>query len=147
MSKLAALAVAAVLTAAALPASAVVAPEEKPVRVAYYYKVRWGFQAEFERLFLKNHYSLLLAQKKEGSRIKAVNLYKPTFHGEGRADWTFLVVIQFASWSAIGAPSNEDALAKQLFPDQETFKKEEQRRFEILDAHWDVPLTEVVEAP
>ena len=144
MLKLAALAVAAVLLAAAAPPA--VGAEERPVRVAYFYKVRWGFQAEFERLFLKNHYSLLLAQKKEGSRIKAVNLYKPTFHGEGRADWTFLVVIEFASWSAIGAPSTAEALARKLFPDQETFKKEEQRRFEILDAHWDVPLTEV-EAP
>jgi len=28
-------------------------------------------------------------------------------------------------------------MIKQLYPDQETYKKEEQRRFEILDAHWD----------
>jgi hypothetical protein len=143
MKRLAALAVAAALLA--LPAGPAAA-EEKPIRVAYYYKVRWGFQQEFERLFLKNHYPLLLAQKKEGTRIKAVNLYRPTFHGEGRADWTFLVVITFASWNAMGAPSSEEALARQLFPDQDAFKKEEQRRFEILDAHWDVPLTEV-EAP
>ena len=143
MKRLAALAAAAALLALlASPATA----EEKPIRVAYYYKVRWGFQQEFERLFLKNHYPLLLAQKKEGTRIKAVNLYRPTFHGEGRADWTFLVVITFASWNAMGAPSSEEALARQLFPDQDAFKKEEQRRFEILDAHWDVPLTEV-EAP
>jgi hypothetical protein len=143
VKRLAALAAAAALLALlASPAPA----EEKPVRVAYYYKVRWGFQQEFERLFLKNHYPLLLAQKKEGTRIKAVNLYRPTFHGEGRADWTFLVVITFASWNAMGAPSSEEALARQLFPDQDAFKKEEQRRFEILDAHWDVPLTEV-EAP
>jgi hypothetical protein len=104
-----------------------------------------GLPEEFERLFLKNHYPLLLAQKKDG-RIKAVSLYRPTFHGEGRADWTFMVVIDFASFSALGSPSNEEALARRLFPDQDTFKKEEQRRFEILDAHWDVPLTEV-EAP
>jgi hypothetical protein len=135
-------AAAALLALGAGPAAA----EEKPVRVAYYYKVRWGFQQEFERLFLKNHYPLLLAQKKEGTRIKAVNLYRPTFHGDGRADWTFLVVITFASWNAMGAPSSEEALARHLFPDQEAFKKEEQRRFELLDAHWDVPLTEV-EAP
>jgi hypothetical protein len=140
MKRLAALAVAAALLALGTgPAAA----EEKPIRVAYYYKVRWGFQAEFERLFLKNHYPLLLAQKKEGTRIKAVNLYRPTFHGEGRADWTFLVVITFSSWNAMGAPSSEEALARQLFPDQDSFKKEEQRRFEILDAHWDVPLTDV----
>jgi len=31
-------------------------------------------------------------------------------------------------------------LAKQLYPDQETYKREEQRRFEILDAHWDIPI-------
>ena len=117
--------------------------EEKPVRVAYYYKVRWGFQQEFERLFLKNHYPLLAAQKNDGTRIKDVRLYRPTFHGDGRQDWTFLVVITFADFAALGAPSNEEAMAKKLFPDQETYKKEEQRRFEILDAHWDVPLTEV----
>jgi len=139
MKRLAALAVAAALLA---PAPNLAAAEEKPVRVAYYYKVRWGFQAEFERLFLKNHYPLLLAQKKEGTRVTSVNLYRPTFHGEGRADWTFLVVITFRSWNAMGAPSSEEALARQMFPDQDAFKKEEQRRFEILDAHWDVPLTE-----
>ena len=140
MTRRVALAVAG-LVLLALPAAA----QDKPARVAYYYKVRWGFQQEFERLFLKNHYPLLLAQKKDG-RIKAVSLYRPTFHGEGRADWTFMVVIDFASFSALGSPSNEEALARRLFPDQDTFKKEEQRRFEILDAHWDVPLTEV-EAP
>jgi hypothetical protein len=30
-------------------------------------------------------------------------------------------------------------IVKQLYPDQETYKKEEQRRFEILDAHWICP--------
>jgi hypothetical protein len=86
-----------------------------------------------------------MAQKKEG-RIAGVALLRPRFHGDGRADWTFLVVIQFASWSALGAPSNEEALARKLFPDHEAWKREEQRRFEMLDAHWDVPLAEV-EAP
>jgi hypothetical protein len=121
--------------------------DEKPCRVAYFYKVRWGFQSEFERLFLKNHYPLLLAQTKEGGRMRAVELLRPTFHGEGRSDWTFLVVITFANWAALGAPGDEGALARRLFPDQEAFRKEEQRRFEILDAHWDVPLTEIEPKP
>jgi hypothetical protein len=34
-------------------------------------------------------------------------------------------------------------LIRQLFPDQEIFKKEEQRRFEILAGHWDVPVVDV----
>jgi hypothetical protein len=116
--------------------------DDAPLPIAYYYKVRWGFQAEFERLFLKNHLPLLLAQKEQG-RIKAVNLYRPTFHGDGHADWTFLVVLTFPSWATFGTPSGEEELAKKMFPDQETYKKEEQRRFEILEAHWDVPLAAV----
>jgi len=119
------------------------AADGKPLEVAYYYRVRWGFQQEFERLFFKNHYPVLKEQMGEGGRIKAVNVYRPTFHGEGRADWTFLVVIQFSAWSVLGQPSPDEEIAKRLYPDQETFKREEQRRFEILDAHWDVPLTGV----
>ena len=85
------------LLAAALAAPALA--QEKPVAVGYYYRVRWGFQQEFERLFFKNHYPVLKEQMGEGGRIKAVNVYRPTFHGEGRADWTFLVVIPFSGWS------------------------------------------------
>ncbi len=131
-----------VLVLAALAAVPTIA-EERPVAVAYYYRVRWGFQQEFERLFFKNHYPVLKDQTGPGGRIKAVTVYRPTFHGEGRADWTFLVVITFSSWTALGGPSPDEAIARRLYPDQETFKREEQRRFEILDAHWDVPLSEV----
>jgi hypothetical protein len=113
--------------------------EDKPIQVAYYYKVRWGFQQEFERLFFKNHYPLLKEQK---DRIKDVQVFRPTYHGDGRSDWTFLVVITWTSWAAL-ASVDEEALQRRLYPDQETFKKEEQRRFEILEAHWDVPLTPV----
>jgi hypothetical protein len=40
-------------------------------------------------------------------------------------------------------PSGEDEIIRKLYPDQERYRKEEQRRFEILDAHWDVPLNDV----
>jgi hypothetical protein len=115
---------------------------EEPVEVAYYYKVRWGFQQEFERLYYKNHFPILMAQKKSG-RIRDVRVYRPTFHGDGRADWTFLVVIKWAGWSELGLPSQEEAVARQLFADFKAYQKEEQRRFEIVDAHWDVPLKPV----
>jgi hypothetical protein len=129
----------ALLLVLALPAAA----QDAPVSAAYYYRVKWGFQQEFEQLFFKNHYPVLQAQIGEGKRVRAVNVYRPTYHGDGRADWTFLVVITFANRAAFVAPSDEEAIAKRLYPDQATFKKEEQRRFEILDAHWDIPLTTV----
>jgi hypothetical protein len=30
-----------------------------------------------------------------------------------------------------------------MYPDQEKFRKEEQHRFSLLEAHWDVPLKEI----
>jgi hypothetical protein len=47
------------------------------------------------------------------------------------------------TWKNVGVTVDgfdTEALTKQLFPDQETFKREEQRRFEILLAHWDLPI-------
>jgi hypothetical protein len=117
--------------------------QDGPVRAAYYYKVKWGHQDEFERLFFKNHYPVLQAQMGDKGRITGVEVMRPTYHGDGRADWTFLVVISFANMNAFVGPNEEAAIQKRLYPDQETFRKEEQRRFEILDAHWDVPLVRV----
>jgi hypothetical protein len=110
--------------------------------VWYFYKVRWGHQDEFVDLFTRNHYPVLMAQKEAG-RITSVRTFVPTYHGDGRADWTFAVVITYRDAAALTSPSADDAIVKRLYPDQATFKKEEQRRFEILDAHWDVPLNEL----
>jgi len=108
----------------------------------YFYRVKWGFQDEFVDLFLKNHYPVLKAQMKTG-RIVSVRAFVPTYHGDGRADWTIAVAITYKDTAAMTGPSDEAAIARQLYPDQATFRKEEQRRFEILDAHWDTPLNEI----
>jgi hypothetical protein len=110
--------------------------------VWYFYKVRWGFQDEFLELFRRNHYPVLTAQL--GDRIAAIRTYEPKFHGDGRADWTFVVSLTFRDAAALATPSREDEIARRLFPDQARFKAEERRRFELLDAHWDVPLKDVV---
>ena len=128
--------------AAALQASAGQSAAIAERTVWYFYKVRWGFQEEFVALFKKNHLPVLKAQQEAG-RMSSVRAFAPTNHGDGRADWTFAVAITFPSVAAMSSPSNEDAIVKRLYPDQATFKKEEQRRFEILDAHWDVPLNEL----
>ncbi len=113
----------------------------RPVTAAYYYRVRWGFQDEFVELFERNHWPLLREQMKQG-RIVDVRSYVPRFHGDGRADWTFLVTITWRDWAAIQEHTDRE-LVRSLFPDQEKYEAEERRRFEILDAHWDVPLNEV----
>ncbi|MEK6571747.1 MAG: hypothetical protein AABZ61_10285 [Bacteroidota bacterium] len=114
----------------------------EPYSIAYYYKVKWGYFDEFVQLFKKNHYPILKAEVERG-KLLSVKAYQPQFHGEGRADWHFLVVITYKNWAAIKDTTGGSALVTKLYPDQEKFKKEEQRRFEILDAHWDVPLNEL----
>ena len=108
----------------------------------YFYRVKWGYQDEFVDLFQKNHYPVLKEQIKTG-RIVSVRAYVPTYHGDGRADWTFAVAITYRDTAAMTGPSAEAEITRQLYLDQTTFRREEQRRFEILDAHWDVPLNEI----
>jgi hypothetical protein len=111
------------------------------VTVAYYYRVRWGFHDEFWQLFTRNHYPILAAQL-ETRRILAVHAYRPRFHGDGNADWTFLVTITYRDWAAVEAHS-EDEIVARLFPDRERHAADEQRRFELVEAHWDVPLEDL----
>jgi hypothetical protein len=140
----------AVLSTLALPGHALVSAQAPAAQAAsrsertvwYFYRVKWGFQDEFVRLFRKNHYPVLKEEMKTG-RIKDVRTYVPTYHGDGRADWTFAVVITYRDIAAMTGPSNDADIVKRLYPDAATFAREEQRRFEILDAHWDVPLNEL----
>lgn len=115
----------------------------QPYVVEYYYKVQWGHQQEFLQLFLKNHYPLLKKYAETG-RVVGLKIESPTLHftEDGRWDYRVTVTYKNAATGATGDP-NEEAYIRQLWPDQPTYKKEEQRRFEILLAHWDLPLTDV----
>lgn len=134
--------VAALLAPIAAPAKAIQQAVNEPFVVEYYYKVRWGFADEFIRLFKKNHWPVLKKQIETG-RILSVTAVKPRYHSTEDGRWDYRVTITFKNLSAAHDSAAEDALIKQLYPDQETFGREEQRRFEILLAHWDVPLVKV----
>jgi len=111
--------------------------------VEYYYKASWGHADEFLRLFRKNHLPVLRKQVERG-RILSIAVTKPRYHATEDGRWDFRVTLTFKNLEAAFAPaSEEEAIKKELFPDQETFRREEARRFEILIAHWDVPVVEV----
>jgi hypothetical protein len=116
---------------------------DQPYAVEYYYKVQWGHQQEFLQLFLKNHYPLL--QKiVESGRMISVKMETPANHMTEDARWDYRVTIRFKnSTAATTANPDEERVIKQLWPDQEAYKREEQRRFEILLAHWDLPVTDI----
>lgn len=114
--------------------------------VEYYYKVQWGHADEWLGLFKKNHLPVLKALKEQG-RIVEIEMERPRYHMTEDGRWDFRVTITWKNAAASMESSGEQALMRKLFPDQETFKREEQRRFEILLAHWDLPIVEVEAGP
>jgi len=118
----------------------------QPYTMEYYYKTQWGHQQEFLQLFLKNHYPLLKKQLESG-RIVALKIETPANHMTEDARWDYRVTITYKnSTVATTANPEEESLIQQLWPDQQTYRREEQRRFEILLAHWDLPVTDVTPA-
>jgi hypothetical protein len=140
----------ALLLLSSLPALAQGAPPQgaadQPYTTEYYYKVQWGHQQEFLQLFLKNHYPLLKKLVERGHAL-SVKIETPANHMTEDARWDYRVTIRFKnSTVATTANPEEGALIKQLWPDQDAYKREEQRRFEILLAHWDLPVSDVTPA-
>lgn len=114
----------------------------QPFIIEYYYKAKWGHADEFLALFKKNHYPVLKKEMDLGRMLK-VSMTAPRYHTTEDGRWDFRVTIVFKNASIANDNFDSAALIKQLFPDLETYKKEEQRRFEILDAHWDLPIKDV----
>jgi hypothetical protein len=116
---------------------------DKPYIMEYYYKVQWGHQREFLDLFLKNHFPLL--QKiAESGRILALKIETPANHMTEDSRWDYRVTITYKN-STLATTSNpdEEALIRKLYPDHAAYEREEQRRFEILLAHWDLPVSDI----
>ena len=119
----------------------------QPYSVEYYYKCQWGHQQEFLSLFLKNHYPLLKKVQSTG-RILSVKIETPAYHTTEDGRWDYRVTIRFKdSTAATTSNPDEEAFMKELWPDQATYQKEEQRRFEILLGHWDLPVTYITPKP
>jgi hypothetical protein len=131
----------AVVTAQPQSSASAVNPD-KPFVAEYHYKAKWGYADEFITLFKKNHYPLLKKEMEMG-RILKVTAVQPRYHATEDGRWDYRVTIVFKNAAIANDDFDSAPLLKQLFPDQETYKREEKRRFEILDAHWDVPIKDV----
>jgi hypothetical protein len=112
----------------------------KGFTVEYYYKVRWGAYAEFRRLYVKNHLPILRRYQSRGFILSMAAATPITHVGEAnRWDMRFDITWKDASLAFESIP-DEEAITRELFPDQETFRREEQRRFELIVEHLDLPV-------
>jgi hypothetical protein len=116
--------------------------QEQPFVVEYYYKARWGYAAEFIELFKKNHYPVLQKEMELG-RILRVTAMAPRYHATEDGRWDYRVTIVFRDAATHAGAFDVEPILRELYPDRETFDREERRRFEILEAHWDVPVVSV----
>ena len=116
--------------------------KEQPYVIEFYYKAKWGHADEFLALFKKNHYPVLKKEMELGRMLK-VTMAKPRYHASEDGRWDFRVTIVYKNAAIANDNFDSASLIRQLFPDQDTYKKEEQRRFEILDSHTDVPIKDV----
>ncbi len=133
------LALAPATAAIAQAPAATQATTAQPFIVEYYYKTKWGAFDEFKSLFRKNHYPVLMREQALG-RIVRVTIDSPTYHGTEDGRWDMRVTITFKDAATALAPFDNSAILKELYPDQDAFQKEERRRFELLEAHWDLPI-------
>jgi hypothetical protein len=105
--------------------------------VENYYKVKWGYADEFINLWKSNHYPLLKKAMEKGDLI-SVTASRPKYHSGEDTRWDFRVTLVFKSAALAFDENLTEPYKKQLYPDQETYKKAEQHRFELLIAHWDI---------
>ena len=112
-------------------------PRPMPFVVEGYYRVKWGHSEEFLALYRKNHLPVLRKLQEEG-RILRIEAEKPRYHAAEDSRWDYRVRLVFRDAEAAHDEAHEEATRKALYPDQDGLRREEARRFAILDAHWDV---------
>ncbi len=107
-----------------------------------YYKVKWGFADEFIDLWKVNHYPLLKKAIDKGDIISVV-AERPKLHSGEDTRFDFKVTIVFKNEKLAFDPILTKQYEKQVYPDIEKLKKDEQHRFELLIAHWDVMIERI----
>jgi len=116
--------------------------KDESFTVENYYKVKWGYADEFIDLWKKNHYPLLKKAQEKGDIIN-VTAEKPRYHSGEDTRWDFKVAIIFKNAALAFDEDLTTPYKKQLYPDLEKLTKDEQHRFELLLAHWDVMVEKI----
>jgi hypothetical protein len=117
-------------------ASSTVSPTEKPYLVEWVYKVKWGYADEFWQLF-KKYQIATLNREKELGYVTSYTVYRPGLHTGEDSRWEYRIVITYKN---ISSSQHGSEVEKQLFPDQAAMKHGENRRWELTEAHYDLPI-------
>jgi hypothetical protein len=129
------------LSAAPFASAQQLAPASKPETVEWVYRVQYGHRDEWLQIF-KKYQIVILERQKQLGYVKEYTVWAPSLHTSEDSRWDIRVIITRASHDA-PAGQSEDEIARQLFSDQTTFQREENRRWELTTNHWDLPIHQV----
>jgi hypothetical protein len=128
---------AALLLGSAGAALAQAAP--RPYQVEWVYKVQYGHQEEWWRIFQKYQIAILDREQQLGFVTRYV-VVRPGLHTSEDARWDYRIEITYPDYAG---STHEGEVDRQLFPDRAAEAKEDQRRWELTLNHWDLPIHEI----
>jgi DNA-binding PadR family transcriptional regulator len=105
-----------------------------------YYKIALGHQDEWLKLYKNYHYPILKALKEQGI-IQSITLLKRDRHHLSPA-WDYELQIVWRDKVA-QATGGGPGLVHKIFTDWPDYQKNEARRWEITEEHWDEDLSPV----
>jgi hypothetical protein len=110
-----------------------------PYQVEWVYKVKYGFQDEWWRIFQKFQIAALDEEKRRGY-VQSYSVVRPGLHTSEDSRWDYRIVITYRGWEG---SRHEDEVLHALFPDQAALKREDSRRWELTLNHWDLPIHDI----
>lgn len=111
----------------------------KPYQVEWVYRVKYGFQDEWWRIFRKYQIAALDEEKRRGY-VLSYSVFKPGLHTSEDSRWDYRIVITYNGYDG---STHEGEVERALFPDSGSLKKDENRRWELTENHWDLPIREI----
>jgi len=114
-------------------------PGVKGYEVEWVYRVRYGFIDEWWDIFRKYQLAVLEREKQLGYVVD-YRVYHPQLHTDEAGRWDYRVEITYRDFDG---SLHEDEVTQQLFPDTATLKRDENRRWELTENHWDLPIYQV----
>ena len=126
------------LTVALAPAGPTFAQPaaEQPYQVEWVYKVKYGYEDEWWRIFQKYQIAVLDREKQLGY-VTSYKVVRPGLHTSEDFRWTYRIEITYPNYAG---SRREGEVDRQLFPDRAAEAKEDQRRWELPLNHGDLPI-------
>jgi hypothetical protein len=110
-----------------------------PYQVEWVYRVRWGHDEEFWKIFRETQIPVLDKERELGY-VLSYQVYKPGLHTSEELRWNYRIVITYKD---ILSSTHGAALEKQLFPDRAAYANKEKQRWELVISHYDLPIREI----